>query len=154
MGPHERLATFEPGIDTRVGCWTPAVVAFAWSGEGFVLARIPGRGWCTPSGRVKAGESATEAAVRETREEIGGKLEDPLELGRYRLTAKEGAVSYIPAFLGRVVTWGAVPSKSESEGVLVATRDQLKSCYYHWDELLDRVFTLAESTSRSWYGGR
>src|SRR6266513_1439000 len=83
------IASFAPNSELPADSEHTAVIAFAWTGEGFLLCDIPGRGWCAPSGRVEAGESAAAAAVREAREEARVDLLELIVLGTYDLTDSE-----------------------------------------------------------------
>ena len=78
-----------------------AVVVFAIHWDGFVVADIPGRGWCVPSGRPEKGETPLDAAIRETAEETGCTLVNPVPIGAYILTEPGGGVRYVPTFTGR-----------------------------------------------------
>src|SRR5437660_248089 len=81
--------TFEPGNPSE--SWPAfACVIFVWNEGSFVLANVRGRGWVTPSGRIEPGESSLDAAVRETREEIGAELLNPRFLGVFRLKQDDG----------------------------------------------------------------
>jgi 8-oxo-dGTP pyrophosphatase MutT (NUDIX family) len=125
------------------------VVVFARRGDGFVLADIPERGWITPSGRLEPGETALEAAIRETWEEIGARLEAPREIGHYTLTDPEGVTRCAVAFVGRVRLFGNIPPGSESRGARTATLEVLPSLYWRWDALLEAMFRYAASFDSS-----
>jgi 8-oxo-dGTP diphosphatase len=126
-----------------------AVVVFAWAGKGFVLADIPERGWCTPSGRLEPGETPVQAALRETREEIGADITGLCEIGRYILRDEEGMARYVPAFLGNVEAWGELPANSESLGARRFTRAELPARYWMWDALLAAMFDYAETLAKA-----
>ncbi|MGC8668385.1 MAG: NUDIX domain-containing protein [Chthonomonadales bacterium] len=136
-------ATFDAQGE-RAGEAAAAVVVFARHSEGFVLAEIPGRGWCTPSGHINPGETDLDAARRETREEIGAELEDLRPIGHFILQDGSGGRSDAPAFVGRVSAFGHLPPGSEARGVRVVALCDLPRVYYRWDELLERVFAFAE----------
>src|SRR5690349_51758 len=76
--------TFQPSLPPP-GVRPAAVVVFALHDGKFLLADILDRGWCVPSGRLEHGEAPSEAAARETREEIGGELEEVTLIGHYTL---------------------------------------------------------------------
>jgi len=46
------------------------------------------RGWELPGGKVEAGETIYQAAIREAWEETGAKISEPEQVGEYRVTAK------------------------------------------------------------------
>ena len=66
-------ATFLPGPFPGDAPASWALV-FPFYGDRIVLAEIPGRGWCIPSGRLERGETARDAAIRECWEESGATL--------------------------------------------------------------------------------
>lgn len=126
----------------------PAVVVFARAACGFVLSDIPGRGWCTPSGRLEPGETHHGAAIRETWEEIGARVSGPLLLGRYVLSVPDEQARRIPAFVCDVTEFGAIPSGSESRGAKCFALEALETVYYRWDALIESVFALAAASSQ------
>jgi 8-oxo-dGTP diphosphatase len=137
---------FEPLADISEDAYSHPVVAavvFAIHPRGFLLADIPGRGWCVPSGRLEPGESPLDTAIRETYEEVGAELVNPRRIGVYTFRSGSGAKTCVPAFVGWVSEPGPLPSGSESLGVCVLTRDQLPESYWLWDDLMARVFDYA-----------
>jgi len=120
-----------------------AVVVFAIHADGFLVADIPDRGWCVPSGRLEPGETPTETAIRETYEEVGALLLNPRRIGTYTFTAASGAKSRVPAFIGWVGDYGPLPAGSESRGVRIFTREELPHNYWLWDALMASVFDYA-----------
>src|SRR5687768_6738242 len=82
-------ATFRADHEILTETESFAVIAFAWTGDRFLLAKIAGRGWCTPSGRVEPGETAADAARRESLEETGATLLDLVLLGAYELQPEQ-----------------------------------------------------------------
>lgn len=140
-----RTVTFEPTVEPLPLSDIAAVVVFARARCGFVLADVPRWGWTTPSGRLEPGETPLQAALRETREEIGADLESPREIGRYRLTEETGRTLFVPTFAGTVRAFGAIPPSSESRGVRCAKRGELPALYGRWDALLERVFEFVEA---------
>ena len=137
--------TFQPFPLPNAGARPFAVVVFARSGDSFVLADIPDRGWITPSGRIELGESAREAAIRETWEEVGGLLEEPHEIGYYEMRSEDGVIRRAVAFVGHVREFGAIPPESESRGARLASLDELPGLYWRWDALLEAMFGFANS---------
>jgi 8-oxo-dGTP diphosphatase len=140
------FATFLPHIATPLDVPVEAVVVFIGCGEGFVLGDIPERGWCVPSGRLEAGETPEMAARRETREEIGAEPENLRTIGYYILTNEER--HYVPAFVGKVHSYGNIPPGSESRGARCFRREELPHIYWRWDPLLERMFEYAEQELR------
>jgi len=129
-----------------------AVIAFAWTGDRFLLANIAGRGWCTPSGRVEPGETAANAAVREASEEAGAELIDPIPLGVYQLWQEDGSHTLAAAYVGFAPCWDSAFEGSESLGVEAFAIEEIPSNYYRWDELLEAVFALAREVAELEFG--
>ena len=111
--------------------------------DGFVLANIAGRGWCTPSGRLEPGETPMEAAVRETFEEAGCRLLGARLIGHYLIQYDDGSSARLPTFAGSTDGPGQIPNGSESLGARLVHPDDLPRLYYRWDSLLQAVFALA-----------
>lgn len=139
----DALVKFTPGFELPAEV-AAAVVVFAIHRDGFVLADIPGRGWCVPSGRSEPGEAPLETAIRETAEEIGADIQDPRLVGVYEL--RDGGITrHVPAFVGRVEELGPLPAGSESRGVRVVQREDLPEIYWLWDNLMERMFHYAQA---------
>ncbi len=122
-----------------------AVIVFAWHECGWVLADIPDRGWCVPSGRIEAGETPEETAIRETFEEIGSIIKHPQYFGYYRFTLADGITTLLPTFYSAVSSYGNLPIGTESMGVRIVSLDELPQVYWRWDKLLATVFRIAGS---------
>lgn len=121
-----------------------AALVFPFYGDKLVLAEIPGRGWCIPSGRMETGETAEEAARREAFEEAGVTLGRVVCLGHFVLTDKvTGKVRHAPTFIADVQGLWELPEGSESLGRLMANLEDIEGLYYSWDSLLAAVFEEA-----------
>lgn len=129
------------------GARPAAVVVFARHDDGFVIADVP-RGWCTPSGHLEPGETPLEAARRETREEIGADLLRPRRIGHFAVRDTVGAEQIVPAYLGFVDGFGALPPGTESRGARLAALADLPGLYCRWNDLMAAVFTYADSLAR------
>ena len=135
-------ATFLPG-DAPPDAF--AALVFPFYGDRLVLAEIPGRGWCVPSGRVEAGESVEDAARRETFEEAGATLGRLAPLGGFVLTDRAtGEIRRAAAFLADVANLEDLPSGSESLGRMLIAVEEVEGAYFAWDALLAAVFAHAE----------
>jgi 8-oxo-dGTP diphosphatase len=145
----EYSVTFEPIVEPVEPRDGPAIVVFARAQDGYVLANVRGRGWCTPSGRLEPGESHWEAAVRETYEEAGARLEKLTEFGRYVLRNENSVTLRFPTFYGYVQEFGDIPPGSESEAAMCVPFNEVRAVYYRWDELLDRVFNFVDRLTKS-----
>jgi 8-oxo-dGTP diphosphatase len=141
----ECLATFDACEPETPNTSAKYVVVFARRDGGFLLADIDGRGWCTPSGRIEPGESALEAAVRETSEETGAQIINLRLIGTFLfMNYYTRDFSTFPAYLGEVTVLDEIPLGSESRRRMVAQLRDLPAIYFMWDELLERVFEYAE----------
>jgi 8-oxo-dGTP diphosphatase len=127
-----------------------AVIVIAFFGEHVVMAEIRGRGVCVPSGRVESGETIDEAAVRESFEETGARL-DPNRrqlIGCYRMTGTSDAggktTAYSACFVAEVVNFEPIPEYSESTGFFLLAPEDVQDHYFMWDDLLAAVFTFAQ----------
>lgn len=119
----------------------PAALVFPFYGDRLVLADIPGRGWCIPSGRKEPGESAEAAVRREAYEEAGVHLGRVAPLGCFLLTDTDsGALRRAPAFVADVIGLIDLPEGSESRGRMLAAIEDVSALYYAWDPLLAAVF--------------
>lgn len=122
------------------GCPDPRfALVFVWSGDQVLLADIPGRGWCIPSGRIEPGESAEQAARREALEETGAELNNLEYLGCNRLVAGDGYV-WATNFVADIAVLLPMPDGSESRGRLLSQLEELPGLYYAWNPLTEAVF--------------
>src|SRR5262249_180873 len=135
------FAAAEP--DEKANTAARHVIVFLRYCDGFVVANIAGRGWCTPSGRLEEGESPIDTAIRETPEQTDSQLLGARLLGHYLLEYDGGSTACIPAFSGRTDGPGQIPSGSESLGARVIRVSDLSAVYYRWDALLEALFDLA-----------
>lgn len=144
---HER-ATFIPRPSQ--GAPAHAALVFPFYGDKLVLAEIPGRGWCIPSGRLEPGETPEQAAEREAFEEAGVTVGRLVCLGHFVLTDSEnGAIRHAPTFIADVQGLSDLPEGSESTGRLLANLEDISGLYYAWDELLAAVFEEAAEARES-----
>ncbi len=115
------------------------VLAFVRSGDCFVVADIPGRGWCVPSGHIEAGETALEAAERELMEEAGTVAKDLRPFGYFQLHSEEVAM----AFVGELLTFPPHSSDSRSSQTSLMGLDELPEHYAEWSGFYESIFRLA-----------
>ncbi len=133
---------FLPGSRSE-GIESFAALVFPFYGDRVMLARIAGRGWCVPSGRVEPGESAEATARREAHEESGLVLGTLHLLGHYRYRQPNRPDRYSSLFIadvGRVEPFE--PGLESLERNWFAVED-VAELYYARDPLLDAVFDLA-----------
>ncbi len=122
----------------------PAALVFPFYGDRVVLADIPSRGWCIPSGHVESGENAEQAVRREAWEEAGITLGTVACLGYFILTENTcGHVRHAPTFLADVRGIESVPPGSESRGMQMVPMEDVAGLYFVWDDLLAAVFEYA-----------
>ena len=139
-------ATFLPGPFPHDAPADWALV-FPFYGDRIVLAEIPGRGWCIPSGKVEPGETALLAARRECWEESGATLARLAPLGRFQRTdTATGETRYAAVYLGDVGNLEDLPEGSESTGRLLLGIEEVEGAYFAWDALLAAVFAHAEES--------
>ncbi|MEP6756837.1 MAG: NUDIX domain-containing protein [Chthonomonadales bacterium] len=126
-----------------------AVVVFTWTDKGWLVANIPNRGWCVPSGRIEAGETPIETAHREAFEEVGATLKQLKPVGHYRFMSDIGAETLMPTFVSLVEKVEPIPQGSESLGIRYLKPDELRENYWRWDELLESMFGYAQAIAES-----
>lgn len=116
----------------------------------FLLAKIKGRGYCVPSGRIEPGEMPEQAIRRESFEEAGALLRSLQRIGCYYLSPASGGEeeTCAPLFLGELAELLPLPPGSESEGARWAAIEELPALYYQWSTLLEAVFRYALEKSR------
>lgn len=136
-----RQLIFHPA-PTRAPYRPFAAMVFVWSDDKALLCRIPGRGWCIPSGRVEGTETAEDAARREAFEEGGVLLDDVRYLGCYQINDGNN-VTYAEAFTAHIAKLVDIPGDSESRARLLVDREDLPCCYHNWDSLAEAVFDLS-----------
>lgn len=146
-------AVFAPGEEllpeSQGRLW--AVLVFVFYGDKIALADIRGRGLCIPSGRIEAGETLNDATERECFEEAGARLHPAHRrlIGCYRLVPRSGDFAgqtrFCPVFIAEALGFEAIPESSESQGLFLASLEDVADLYFFWDSLLAEVFAHAEA---------
>jgi 8-oxo-dGTP diphosphatase len=129
--------SFMETLPEGVSPW--AVVAFGFAEGRVLVANIPGRGWCVPSGRIEPEETVEEAATRECFEETGAVVSDVRPIGGFRW----GSDRFSAAVVVRIEELRAIPARSESVGREMMPLTELPSRYYWWNPLVEAVFARA-----------
>ncbi len=101
---------------TEMATFTVMVMVSDGNGNVLVQNRLDPSwpGCCFPGGHVEPGESFTEAAIRETREETGLTIEDPRLCGVKQFQTKENA-RYVVFFFRATKYHGKLQSSEEGE---------------------------------------
>ena len=105
-------------------------------------------GICFPGGHVEPGESFTEAAVREMREETGLTVQDPRLCGVKQFQTKTGA-RYVVFFYKATQWTGTIQSSDEGE-VFWIPRKELSN-YRLVDDFEDMVKVMEDDTLNEFY---
>lgn len=125
-----------------------AVLVFIWQNDKVLLAHIRGRGWCIPSGRIEPGESPTQAAFRESLEEVSADIANPIPIGYFKITNKN-VVRWALAFTSSVVSLNDFIPTPESANRKLFSQSQLPEIYYLWNPLTEAVFQYARATMQA-----
>lgn len=125
-----------------------AVVVFVVDGDRFLLGMVP-RGWCTPSGHVEPDESPDDAARREVYEETGACVDRIEVIGRFVTRTRPDVVAHALVYVATVQERGAIPNGSESADARWFEIAEVASVYWHWDDLMQRMFEYALRCARS-----
>jgi 8-oxo-dGTP diphosphatase len=118
-------------------------MVFVWEDDRTLLFRIPGRGWCIPSGRVEGHETGEAAAIREAYEEGGVLVDDMRYIGCYQITERNATI-WAEAFTAKVDRFVDIPEDTESRARLHVVQDDLPCCYHLWDSLTEAVFEYSK----------
>jgi len=121
-----------------------AVLVFIWQNDKVLLARIRDRGWCIPSGRIEPGETPTQAAIRESVEEVAADISNPIPIGYFKIT-KNDVVKWAIAFTSSVVSLNDFIPTPESANRKSFMLSQLPEIYYLWNPLTEAVFQCART---------
>lgn len=116
-----------------------AAMMFIWKDEEVLLCKIPGRGWCIPSGRVEPNEEPKQAAIRESYEEAGARLKNIRYLGAYRISSKR-EIKWAETFVGELDILEEIPVESEAEDRLFVSLSEIPNIYHIWNPLFEKLF--------------
>lgn len=119
-----------------------AALAFPFEEGRVLVCDITDRGWCIPSGRVEAGESSLETAIREALEEGGAHLEGVQYIGCYQIHDRN-ETRWADCFTGSIRELVEIQVVEESRGRQFLALEDLPAIYHNWNDLTDRVFQHA-----------
>ena len=105
-------------------------------------------GICFPGGHVEPGESFTEAAVREMREETGLTVQDPRLCGVKQFQTKTGA-RYV-VFFYKATQWTGTIQSSDEGDVFWISKKELSN-YRLVDDFEDMVKVMEDDTLNEFY---
>ncbi|SDC01014.1 ADP-ribose pyrophosphatase YjhB, NUDIX family [Terribacillus halophilus] len=111
-----------------------------------LLIKGPRRGWEMPGGQVEEGESLTQAAIREVKEESGIEIEVTKFCGIYQ-NAGESICNTL--FLGKP-TGGVCTPSEESLEVGYFPLEQVRSMVT-WGNYLDRIESCLDENQHPFY---
>jgi 8-oxo-dGTP diphosphatase len=115
---------WRPAVGFRTDCPScprpHAVLVFAFHNGQLLWVRHPLRGWEVPGGKLEAGESATEAALREVWEESGAIVENLRWLAEYQIPQGADPPLYKWVYRADVARFDARPANSEMRGMRLA----------------------------------
>lgn len=110
----------------RIGMTARHVLVILKHKEKWLLTRHSIRGIEFPGGKAEEGESIEEAAIRETIEETGVTITEPVKFAEYIVRSNQ---TFCKAVLtGKVIHINENPVLHETEGALWMTEEELNSC--------------------------
>lgn len=120
-----------------------AALVFPFHDGEVLVCDIADRGWCIPSGRVEAGESSYETALREALEEGGAILNAVQYIGCYQIQERS-EVRWADCYTGGIEKLVEIQVVAESKGRKLLSIDDLPPIYHLWNPLTELVFRHAE----------
>ena len=105
-------------------------------------------GICFPGGHVEPGESFTEAAVREMREETGLTVLDPRLCGVKQFQTKNNA-RYVVFFYKATQWTGTIQSSDEGEVFWISKKELSNYCLV--DDFEDMIKVMEDDTLNEFY---
>lgn len=119
-----------------------ASLVFPFQEDMVLICDIFDRGWCIPSGRVEAGETSHETAIREALEEGGAILRDVQYIGCYHIQERN-EVRWADCYTGAIEELVEIQVVAESKGRMLVSIDELPPIYHLWNPLTELVFRHA-----------
>ncbi len=119
-----------------------ASLVFPFQNGQVLVCDIADRGWCIPSGRVEAGESSLDTAVREALEEGGAILTAVQYIGCYQIQERN-EVRWADCYTGAIDKLVEIQVVAESKDRKLMDLDDLPPIYHLWNPLTELVFQHA-----------
>jgi 8-oxo-dGTP pyrophosphatase MutT (NUDIX family) len=83
--------------------------------------------------------------VREVYEEVGASVSALVRMGDFVTAEPDGGARRAAVFHARFAAAGPIPPQSESAEAAWFTMEEVRTAYWRWDALMERMFTYAST---------